>query len=95
MKSTFPVEDDKSILLSSLYSGKSKSTHDVLQDPKLSNVPAVEKKGGDESSESDLSGDEKPVASSSGGVDAVKSKLISRVIFPIRFIIARGFLGTL
>lgn len=55
----------------------------------------MEKKGGDESSESDLSGDEKPVASSSGGVDAVKSKLISRVIFLIRFILARGFLGTL
>lgn len=72
-------EDEEAVeQVNQKFSGKSKSTHDVLQDPRLSNVPAVEKKGGDESSESDLSGDEKPVASSSGGVDAVKSKLISR-----------------
>lgn len=46
------------------FSGRSKSTHDLLDDPKLSSQPAVEKKAKedeDEESEeeSDLSGDEK------------------------------------
>jgi hypothetical protein len=47
------------------FSGRSKSTHDLLDDPKLSSQPAVEKKvkveGEEESEEeeSELSGDEK------------------------------------
>lgn len=46
------------------FSGRSKSTHDLLDDPKLSSQPAVEKKvkvDGEEESEeeSELSGDEK------------------------------------
>uniref|UniRef100_A0A8D8PN49 Spliceosome-associated protein CWC27 homolog n=2 Tax=Cacopsylla melanoneura TaxID=428564 RepID=A0A8D8PN49_9HEMI len=57
------------------FSGKSKSTHDVLQDPKLSNVPAVEKSN-KESSESDLSGDERHGHASAGSaIDVVKNKL--------------------
>ncbi|KAI5745979.1 hypothetical protein M8J76_015994 [Diaphorina citri] len=59
------------------FSGKSKSTHDVLQDPKLSKVPAVEG-ASKESSESDLSGDENQAGSSRGAIDAIKSKLKSQ-----------------
>ncbi|XP_008468558.1 spliceosome-associated protein CWC27 homolog, partial [Diaphorina citri] len=60
-----------------LSPGKSKSTHDVLQDPKLSKVPAVEG-ASKESSESDLSGDENQAGSSRGAIDAIKSKLKSQ-----------------
>lgn len=56
------------------FSGKSKSTHDVLQDPRLSNVPAVEKTGQD-SEESGLSGDEEHTGATGGPMDAIKSKL--------------------
>jgi hypothetical protein len=48
------------------FSGRSKSTHDLLDDPKLSSQPAVEKKAkvegeeeSEEEEESELSGDEK------------------------------------
>jgi len=49
-------DEELTIQANQKYSGRSKSTHDVLEDPSLSAVPAVEK---DESSDSDDLSDDK------------------------------------
>lgn len=35
-------EDEEAAVVAKQYSGRSKSTHDLLSDPKLSSTPAVE-----------------------------------------------------
>ncbi|PSN39805.1 Peptidyl-prolyl cis-trans isomerase CWC27 [Blattella germanica] len=65
------------------YSGRSKSTHDILNDPNLSNVPAVETKKteGEEENDSALSEDEECIAENnlstkdSEEVDNIRKKL--------------------
>nr|CAD7609090.1 unnamed protein product [Timema genevievae] len=54
-------DEEETIEANRKYSGRSKSTHDLLNDPKLSAVAAVESVGRKRSasSESDLSGDER------------------------------------
>ena len=45
-------DEEESIMVSKQYSGRSKSTHNILSDPKLSSVPAVTKSDNDESDSS-------------------------------------------
>ncbi|XP_034237276.1 spliceosome-associated protein CWC27 homolog [Thrips palmi] len=78
-------EDEEQVTsVNEKYSGKGKSTHDVLDDPSLSSVPAVESKSVKNKSGSDseaLSGDQQSSDSDSDGpekmknVEAVKNKL--------------------
>ncbi|CAB3367362.1 Hypothetical predicted protein [Cloeon dipterum] len=63
------------------FSGKSKSTHDLLDDPKLSSQPAVETKPGAEESDSDLSGDEETKDNddqNNEGLNKIRSKLAGK-----------------
>lgn len=65
-------DEEESIMVSKQYSGRSKSTHDILSDPKLSSVPAVGTLGGDED-ESSTDSDE--VRES---VERIRNKLLKK-----------------
>ncbi|RZF35327.1 hypothetical protein LSTR_LSTR003767 [Laodelphax striatellus] len=70
-------DEEESVVASKAFAGKSKSTHDLLDDPKLSAMPAVDKKesSGTDDDDDDDTDSEKESHSRQKTVENVRSKL--------------------